>query len=456
MESIGENITRKQLFQKIADASLFGNLNLFIGAGFSMSVFENSAIQEKPLSWTKLLDKICEEEKIILDDKDKQYNSCPEIASKISQRILENNNEIKTLEEASNKLKTQISALTAWYPNQKQRDDYSQILKKLEPKYIITTNYDLILENLLPENSISLGPNDILTSSKYKIPIYHLHGIRTDPNSIIITKEDYTKLFRPNEYRLQKLSLLFKESTTLIIGYSLGDSNVLTALDWSENVYQNNNKIYYPNGIIQLLYKRNNPNPEPIIQENGIITLEIDSILDIMKELSDFIERNKEKYNKEKLEINNFRSELINADDNFIEDFINNESKRIEHIDKVQNNSEFVVEAFLQLLTKVFDRCWSRALLKNNFKPYDEILVIVLDILLKMPFNKMSPALFGSIAYNLGRVSRYIGPDLGQSYAANNTWNKCKDEIQDTIKKELLLYYKQGPYQCNMEKLLNN
>ncbi|MGP1485411.1 MAG: SIR2 family protein [Campylobacter sp.] len=310
----------------------------------------------------------------------------------------------------------------------------------------MTTNYDLILENLLPENSISLGPNDILTSSKYKIPIYHLHGIRTDPSSIIITKEDYTKLFRPNKYRLQKLSLLFKESTTLII-------NVLTALDWSENVYQNN-KIYYPNGIIQLLYKRNNPNPEPIIQENGIITLEIDSILDIMKELSDFIERNKEKYNKEKLEINNFRSELINADDNFIEDFINNENKRIEHIDKVQNNSEFVVEAFLQLLTKVFDRCWSRALLKNNFKPYDEILVIVLDILLKMPFNKMSPALFGSIAHNLGRVSRYIGCERGQSYAANNTWIRYKNYIQNTTKTELLLYYKQSPYEYYMQKLL--
>ena len=203
MESTGENITREQLFQKIADASLFGNLNLFIGAGFSMSVFENP-ITERPLSWIELLDKVCEKKKIILDDKDKKYSSCPEIASKISQKILENNsNELKTLEEASNELKAQISVLTAWYPNQKQRDDYFQILKNLEPNYIITTNYDLILENLLPENSISLGPNNILTSPKFEIPIYHLHGIRTDPSSIIITKEDYTKLFRPNEYRLQ-------------------------------------------------------------------------------------------------------------------------------------------------------------------------------------------------------------------------------------------------------------
>ncbi len=50
-----------------------------------------------------------------------------------------------------------------------------------------------------------------------------MHGIRTSPNSIIISQEDYISLFRPNQYRQQKLSLSIKESTTLIIGYGLGD-----------------------------------------------------------------------------------------------------------------------------------------------------------------------------------------------------------------------------------------
>ena len=107
---------------------------------------------------------------------------------------------------------------------------------------------------------------------------------------------------------MQKLSLLFKESTTLIIGYSLGDPNVLTALDWSENVYRNKKKIYYPNGVIQFLYKRDNLNPDPIIHENGIITLEISSIFDIVKDLSDFIEKNKEKYNERESDINNLKT----------------------------------------------------------------------------------------------------------------------------------------------------
>ena len=201
------------------------------------------------------------------------------------------------------------------------------------------------------------------------------------------------------------------------------------------------------------MYKRDNPNPEPIIQENGIITLEIDSILDIMKELSDFIERNKEKYNKEKLEINNFRSELINADNNLIKSFIDDKNIRTDYINKIQENSRFIIEAFLQFLTKVFDECWDRAKERNNFEAYNEFLLIILDILIKIPFSKMSPALFESMAYNLGTVSSYIGSSLGQSYAANNTWNKYKSNIQSTTKKELQLYYEQRN-QYNMLNLL--
>lgn len=139
MESTGENITREQLFQKIADASLFGNLNLFIGAGFSMSVFENS-ITEGPLSWIELLDEVCEKKKIILDDKDKKYSSCPEIASKISQKILENNsNELKTLEEASNELKSTNKCFNSLVSESKTKRRLFSNFKKFGTKLY---NYD--------------------------------------------------------------------------------------------------------------------------------------------------------------------------------------------------------------------------------------------------------------------------------------------------------------------------
>ncbi|MFL1707387.1 SIR2 family NAD-dependent protein deacylase [Campylobacter sp. MOP7] len=444
-------IKKEEVFQKIADASLFGNLNLFIGAGFSKAIFESEI--GGPLTWIELLQKTCDALGVKFDEKDKQYTSCPEIASKICQKICGSQ---KSLEEATMELKEKICELTSWYPSEQQRDRYSNILKKLNPQSIVTTNYDLILEGLLPNNSRSLGPNDALVSSRHQVPILHLHGVRTNPNSIIITQEDYIKLFRPNEYRLHKLSLLFKETTTLIIGYSLGDPNVLTALDWSKNIYQNDNidETYYPNSVIQIIYKKDNPNTNPEIKENGIIILESSSILDTLNELSEFIEKNNKTIENKNKKLIKFKNVLINANDKLLEKFITKKEKRNLYIGKVQKNSEYLIEEFLIFLTKVFDKCWEKARPNGAFYAYKEMLLIVLDIFINIPFNKMSPALFESIAYQFGRASSYIGNSLGQSYAAYGAWNDYKNNIPEQTKKELKLYFKHSVYSSSAIHLL--
>src|SRR5271166_1652654 len=43
-----------------------------------------------------------------------------------------------------------------------------------------------------------------------------------------------------------------KESTTCLLGYGLGDVNVLTALDWSKNVYEKEHGDY-PHEVIQIV-----------------------------------------------------------------------------------------------------------------------------------------------------------------------------------------------------------
>jgi len=214
-----------------------------------------------------------------------QYRSCPQIASSICATIAQTGS--ISFREAEKKIKDHICDLTSWYPNQNQREAFSPLLRQLSPKWIITTNYDLILEGLLPDNSSSLGPNDSLVFSNYTIPIYHLHGIRTSANSLIITNEDYIRLFRPNEYRLQKLSLTINESTTLIVGYGIGNQNVLTALDWSKNVYKNG-RAHYPSGVIQLVFT---DNPIEAVTEtaDGMILLETNSIVDTLRGINEKI-----------------------------------------------------------------------------------------------------------------------------------------------------------------------
>lgn len=68
-----------------------------------------------------------------------------------------------------------------------------------------------------------------------------------------IHNEDYISMFRPGDYRQVRLPFLMKESTVLMVGYGFGDINVISAVDWSRNVYQNIIETC-DTDIIQLLY----------------------------------------------------------------------------------------------------------------------------------------------------------------------------------------------------------
>jgi len=428
-------MTRNDVYSKLAQASLFGNLGLFVGSGFSKSIFLNSFFG-CPLSWVELLEKICEINRINWNSIVKEYRSCPEIASTICQRIAQG--EGITLKEAEKKAKEQVCNLTSWYPNQQQRTTYTPILTKLGPKWIITTNYDLILEGLLPDSASSLGPNDSLVFSNYNVPVYHLHGIRTSANSLVLTNDDYIKLFRPNEYRLQKLSLTINESTTLIMGYGIGDPNVLTALDWSRNVYQNS-KTHYPNGVIQLVYTET-PSQDPTETSDGMILLETNSLLDTMSQVCAVVDEMRQQQQNSSAEVELVRNHLINADDTIILQFITEQENRRVYLARISLNYRYVIEPFLSFLSKVFDRCWERVAPNGAFGAYEEMTSIVLDVITEIPYETMPPALFETIASNLDRFSSYIGPGYGQSHAAGRTWNRRKNEIPDVMKAELRNY----------------
>jgi len=112
---------------------------------------------------------------------------------------------------------------------------------------------------------------------KKLIPVYHIHGIRTNPKSLVVTQEDYIRLFRPNEYRQSKLSLTLKESTTVFIGYGLGDINVLSAVDWAKNVFRGETNNYPPD-IIQVVVLEGTPRKEVYPDNNGTLIFEVNHL----------------------------------------------------------------------------------------------------------------------------------------------------------------------------------
>ena len=432
MPSISDDLSREEILTFIAKAASFGNLGVFIGAGFSKAVL-NDEFDDIALSWGSLLRLSAEKLGIDYDAIEKEGVSYPAIASFICQKISQD----KTIDydKALRRLKRKIADLTSWYPDHTQREKFSQYLQMLSPSWIITTNYDLVIESLLTGKAIPLGPNDSLVAPKSIIPVYHLHGRRTNPEEIIIAQEDYVSLFRPNEYRQIKLALTIMESTTLLIGYGLGDVNVLTALDWSKNVFKSESENY-PHAVIQIL-RMEDAKEDPYLDHNGIIILETDDLTNFFEELSGIRELIVAEEKQEQKRLKSLSKALTDPEKPTIDRFIDNKRFRNKLLENISNSEIYLISPFIAFLKKCIDETWSRSEPSGAFEGYNENLIVILDILTAFSVDQIPPALLEISAHALNRVGSFVGDGGGESWNAHKTWNARKKKLSKGLVREL-------------------
>ncbi|MGO5166395.1 MULTISPECIES: SIR2 family protein [unclassified Candidatus Paralachnospira] len=94
---------------------------------------------------------------------------------------------------------------------------------------VITTNYDLFLENEIFSNDFTVFVNQhqLFDSDSYNISeIYKIHGSATDATSLIVTKADYEKFQDSRKLIIAKMLTLFAESPIIFLGYSFSDENI--------------------------------------------------------------------------------------------------------------------------------------------------------------------------------------------------------------------------------------
>ncbi len=432
MKKLDENPTREELLRYISTSTSYGNLGLFVGAGFCKAIL-NDGVDDIALSWGQLLERSAAQLEVDYNAIPKEGASYPEIASRICQAFADSKH--KSFSQGVSRLKRAIASLTCWYPDREKRKQFGAYLDALSPAWVITTNYDLVIESLLTGKSIPLGPNDLLTNPRGIVPVYHLHGVRTNPEEIIITQEDYVSLFRPNEYRQIKLALTVKESTTLLIGYGLGDVNVLTALDWSNNVFLSE-KRDYPHEVIQVLRKEN-PKKSPYRDRNGILVLEASDLVGFFEEYILIRAEEKKKEEEDNNKLLELSKQLADPKENLVERFIDDEKYRRNVIRILSRFPIHLVSGFISLLDKCIDETWKRSEPKGAFEGYNQNLSIILDILTLFDVGKIPPALFQTAAYGLQRVGYYVGDGAGQSWSAAKTWEKRKGELSKEMVKEL-------------------
>lgn len=111
----------------------------------------------------------------------------------------------------------------------------SRLIFDLNPKHIITTNYDRLLENsqhvLAKQYQVIVENKDLLDSDNNKY-IVKMHGCIRNPNTIILKENDYLD-YSQNHILIETfLKSLIVDNTILFLGYSINDYNVKLILSW--------------------------------------------------------------------------------------------------------------------------------------------------------------------------------------------------------------------------------
>ncbi|XTR38143.1 SIR2 family NAD-dependent protein deacylase [Paraclostridium tenue] len=102
----------------------------------------------------------------------------------------------------------------------------------MNPHAIITTNYDILIENIFSDKYRTvIGQQVIRKSEVNKIgQIFKIHGCVTNPEEIIISSNDYDFFKKKQKHLSAKLLTYFIRHSTVFIGYSISDENIIGIL----------------------------------------------------------------------------------------------------------------------------------------------------------------------------------------------------------------------------------
>ena len=105
-----------------------------------------------------------------------------------------------------------------------------ELLKKIHPHSIITTNYDELLERIFNEYTPIIGQQVLYANHASIGEIFKIHGCASEPNSLVITRSDYDDFIKRKKYLSAKLLAFFAEHPLIFIGYSAEDTNIRAIL----------------------------------------------------------------------------------------------------------------------------------------------------------------------------------------------------------------------------------
>lgn len=202
----GEKVLEQDI-RFLAEELEKGKLVVFVGAGVS----KNSGLPE----WKELI-KDYAEYRGIKEFTSKEYLTIPE-------EVFERYGSLKYYEIAEKRF------LGKYVPNSVHR-----ILKKMDLTYIITTNYDTLIEDEIKNLQIVSKDEDLPYTNSNRMLI-KMHGDFKNKN-IVLKKSDYDNYKKKFPLISTLVKGLFTTNTILFIGYSYNDVNVQQIMNWIKEI----------------------------------------------------------------------------------------------------------------------------------------------------------------------------------------------------------------------------
>jgi hypothetical protein len=207
---------------EIAYAAASGKLSFFTGTGFSKAISNGIAP-----GWQALLEAMCAKS----TKADQLRNSLFPPAGKNPLPLEEAAQVVEIeLNRESLSLDDEIAALISSVPLAGNNSAISTFLtgKTFD---VVTTNYDQLFEKLVgSDNCHSITPGLPIPRSHSPVRVYHVHGSIDSPRQMVVTSDDYFRFLNGDSYFSRKLSTILHETTVVILGYSLGDTNLKSIL----------------------------------------------------------------------------------------------------------------------------------------------------------------------------------------------------------------------------------
>lgn len=176
--------------------------------------------------------------------------------------------------------------------NEEYREEI-ELLKTSKIDGLITTNWDLFLESIFSDFTVFVGQEELFSRRSYGVAeIYKIHGSSSEPNSLVLTCDDYDLFRKKNPYLSSKLLTIFVEHPIIFLGYSLTDPHILEILEEIVECIPESKMDVLRENIIFVDWKPNVK--EPVLTESVLLkTLPVklittNSYKDIFGVLSEF------------------------------------------------------------------------------------------------------------------------------------------------------------------------